>query len=93
MNPFSQNDQGRGKSIPEILDLLRKVDFGLAFGRQNEIKISKLYTVLTSDLGVGVTLGDLKNLNQFLINRQAQELDEDLEFMSRDESIVDLPFL
>lgn len=57
------------------------------------MKLNKLYTLLTSELGLPLSLSDLKNLNRFLMSRQAQGQDEDLEFMSRDEAVIDLPFL
>ena len=94
LNPFNQPNSNRAsKSIPEILELLGKIDFDSTFRRQPEMKLNKLYTLLTSELGLPLSLSDLKNLNRFLMSRQAQGQDEDLEFMSRDESVVDLPFL
>lgn len=94
LNPFNQPNSNRAsKSIPEILELLGKIDFDSTFRRQPEMKLNKLYTLLTSELGLPLSLSDLKNLNRFLMSRQAQGQDEDLEFMSRDESMVDLPFL
>ena len=57
------------------------------------MKLGPLHALLTSELGVAITPTDLKNLNRFLLSRQSQDQDEDLEFMDKDEDVLDLQFL
>ena len=53
-----------------------------------------MYQVLTGDLGMDLTVGDLKNLNRYLLSLQADNKDDqDAEFLDQDESTVDLAFL
>lgn len=72
--------------------MFAKVDFRRTFGKK-EMKTNELYTLMTSDLGFNLSVSDLKNLNRFLQSRQAQEEEDDVEFLGKDEDLVDLVFL
>lgn len=64
LHPFALNAQNRPnkRSIPDILEIFSKINFGSAFGGRREMKLSNLYQIITSDLGVNVGLEDLKDL-------------------------------
>ena len=58
------------KSIPTILDMLKNVDFDMNFGpNTKQIQVGKMYQVLTGDLGMDITVGDLKGLNKYLLSK------------------------
>ena len=71
-----------------MLEIFSKINFSTAFSGRREIKLSNLYQILTSDLGVSVGIDDLKDLQRYLKRQDSQ--DADIEFMDRDESVVDL---
>ena len=53
------------------------------------MKINEVYNILAKELQVPIQVSDLKNLNGYLLNKQ----NEDVEFLGKDENIIDLPFL
>ena len=57
------------------------------------MKLGPLHALLTSELGVAITPTDLKNLNRWLQERQAEGQDEDLLLLDQDEDVLDLQFL
>ena len=93
LHPFALNGPSRQnkKSIPDILEPFGKINFGTAFNGRREIKLGNLYQIITSDLGVDLGIEDLKDLQRYLKRQDSQ--DADVEFMDRDESLVDLQFL
>ncbi len=68
------------------LDLMRMIN-------KKEMKVSALYTYLTSTLGVQMTISELKSLNVFLMAKKNEDKDEDVDFMNVDESVMDLQLL
>ena len=57
------------KSIPAILGMLANVDLDLNLGRATNMPINKMYQVLTGDLGMDISVGELKALNKYLMNK------------------------
>ena len=57
------------------------------------MKVGALHALLSSELGVAITPTDLKNLNRWLQERQAEGQDEDLLLLDQDEDVLDLQFL
>ena len=53
------------------------------------MKINEVYSILTGELQVPIQVTDLRNLNEYLLNKQ----NEDVEFLGKDENIIDLVFL
>lgn len=53
------------------------------------MKINEVYNILSGELQVPIQVSDLRNLNQYLLNKQ----NEDVEFLGKDENIIDLAFL
>jgi hypothetical protein len=53
LNPFDTSKSIQTKSIPEILEILSKINLDLTFGSK-EVKVNKLYTILTSELSVAI---------------------------------------
>ena len=64
LHPFAINASNRAnkKSIPDMLEIFSKINFSSAFNGRREMKLSNLYQILTSDLGVGISIEDLKDL-------------------------------
>ena len=53
------------------------------------MKINEVYNILSGELQVAVQVSDLRTLNQYLLNKQ----NEDVEFLGKDENVIDLVFL
>jgi len=49
-----------------MLEIFSKINFPTAFNGRREIKLSNLYQILTSDLGVAIGIEDLKDLQRYL---------------------------
>ena len=91
LNPFNldnSNQKPAQKSIPELLDMFSKINFKASFPKP-EMKINELYNILSGELQVPLTVSDLKNLNKYLLNKS----NEDVEFLGKDENVVDMEFL
>jgi len=76
--------------------MLSRVDFQINFIGKDQVKLNNLYQTLTGDLGLEVTVGELKALNKYLIGKQADLAgaeEHDAQFLDQDESMVDLAFL
>ena len=76
--------------------MLSRVDFQINFIGKDQVKLNNLYQTLTGDLGLEVTVGELKALNKYLIGKQADLAgaeEHDAQFLDQDESVVDLAFL
>jgi len=94
LNPFSidpPSQRPETRSIPEMLTIFSKFNLKKVLGPKSLIKVNNLYRILTSELGITVTVADLKELAKYLHNKQSG--DENFEFMDKDESLVDLDFL
>jgi len=63
MHPFALNaNRQNKKSIPDILEIFSKINFGTAFNGRREMKLGNLYQIITSDLGVDISIEELKDL-------------------------------
>ena len=87
-NLDNSNQKPAQKSIPELLDMFSKINFKASFPKP-EMKINELYNILSGELQVPLTVSDLKNLNKYLLNKS----NEDVEFLGKDENVVDMEFL
>ena len=61
-------ENAQARTIPQIIKLLSGINFEKLFSNQEKIKINYLYRILTSDLSVDITVGDLKNLNRYMVS-------------------------
>ena len=61
------------------------------FGLKKELKLNDFYNTLTGDLGVDLNIKDIKSLNKYLQNKQADN--SDIELLEKDQNKIDLVFL
>ncbi len=74
-----------------MLAIFQKFSIKQVLGQEREIKVAKLYNILTSELGITITVADLKELSRYLHSKQSS--DENFEFLGKDEQSIDLHFL
>lgn len=74
--------------------MLSQVDFELTCGGKDHMQVNKLYQVLTGELGMDLTVSELKSLNAYLLSKQNEaNSSNEVQFLDQDEQTVDLRFL
>mmetsp|Transcript_29840 Transcript_29840/g.45550 ORF Transcript_29840/g.45550 Transcript_29840/m.45550 type:complete len:128 (+) Transcript_29840:3635-4018(+) len=72
LNPFNLDppqNKPETKSIPEMLAIFQKFNIRQVLGSEKEIKVAKLYNILTCELGITITVADLKELSRYLLSK------------------------
>lgn len=89
-NGSSSKVKIESKSIFQITEMFKKIDLKTIFGAKKQMKLTQVYNVLTSELDQSLRVQDLKVFNQYLIEKQSQGMDEDVQFLDIDDTMIDL---
>lgn len=71
LNPFNMT-AGAQKSIPVLIQMISKVNFDISLPDRDHIQMNKLYQILSGELGMDISVGELKSLNKYMINKKLE---------------------